>query len=38
MRMGFIPTMVRGRTTDPEYVGALAGLLEECEVESVWTV
>ena len=38
MRLGFIPTLVRGRTTDPEYVGALAALLEECEVESVWTV
>jgi len=38
MRLGFIPTMVRGRTTDPEYVAGLASLLEACEVESVWTV
>jgi len=38
MRLGFIPTMVRGRTTDPDYVASLATLLEECEVESVWTV
>ena len=38
MRLGFIPTMVRGRTTNAEYLASLASLLEECEVESVWTV
>ena len=38
MKLGFIPPMLRGSITRPEFVSDLVELLEECGVESVWTV
>lgn len=38
MKLGYLPPMTRGITTDPGYVVPLVEMLEETGVESVWTV
>lgn len=38
MKLGYIPVMTRDLTTRADYVIPLVEMLEECEVESVWTV
>lgn len=38
MKLGYLPPMTRGYTTDPNYVIPLVEMLEEVGVESVWAV
>ena len=38
MKLGYLPPMAKGVTTDPGYVIPLVEMLEEAGVESVWTV
>jgi probable F420-dependent oxidoreductase len=38
MKLGYLPPMTKGLTTDPSYVIPLVEMLEEVGIESVWTV
>jgi len=36
MKLGYLPPMTRGFTTDSQYVIPLVEMLEEADVESIW--
>jgi len=38
MKLGYLPPMTKGFTTNPEYVIPLVEMLEEADIESVWAV
>jgi probable F420-dependent oxidoreductase len=38
MKLGYLPPMTKGYTTDPNYVIPLVEMLEEVGVESIWAV
>ncbi len=38
MKLGYLPPMTKGYTTDPNYVIPLVEMLEEVGIESVWAV
>ena len=38
MKLGYLPPMTKGFTTDPNYVIPLVEMLEEVGIESVWAV